>query len=161
MELELPGVGNRVMMLNARQIERQKDQTPLILLSIEDVTESREMLLRLNEDLKHIAYATSHDLQEPLRMVVSYTQLLAREYRGRLDEKADQFIGYAVEGATRMEMLLRNLREYWSVNENWHEPRVRVDCNTVLEKAVQTSGSRHSGMRHADHARAASGRHRQ
>ena len=136
-ELELPGVGNRVMMLNARQIERQKDQTPLILLSIEDVTESREMLLRLNEDLKHIAYATSHDLQEPLRMVVSYTQLLAREYRGRLDEKADQFIGYAVEGATRMEMLLRNLREYWSVTENWHEPRVRVDCNTVLEKAAK------------------------
>ena len=97
------------------------------------------MLLRLNEDLKHIAYATSHDLQEPLRMVVSYTQLLAREYRGKLDAKAEQYIGYAVEGATRMERLLRNLREYWSVTENWDEPLVAVDCNIVCEKAIQTS----------------------
>ena len=136
-ELEIAGLGKRTMLLNARQIERQKDQTPLILLSIEDVTESRGMLLRLNEDLKHIAYATSHDLQEPLRMVVSYTQLLARDYQGKLDAKAEQYIGYAVEGATRMERLLRNLREYWSVTENWDDALVAVDCNIACDKAIQ------------------------
>jgi len=70
-------------------------------------------------------------------MVVSYTQLLAREYRGRLDSPADQFIAYAVEGAQRMETLLRDLREYWSVNEHWNKHPTRTDCNVVFEKAVQ------------------------
>ena len=65
---------------------------PLILLAIDDITESKDLLVKINEDLKHIAYATSHDLQEPLRMVVSYTQLLARDYKGKLDGLADQYI---------------------------------------------------------------------
>ena len=136
-EHDFPGLGKRVMLLNARQIEEQKEVTPLILLSFEDITESREELLRLNADLKHIAYATSHDLQEPLRMVVSYTQLLAREYKGKLDKQADQFIAYAVEGAQRMETLLRNLREYWTVNEHWSDEPTRVDCKMAFDRAVQ------------------------
>ena len=118
-EHEFQGLGRRMMLLNARQLKGPKEHDPLILLSIEDITESRQELLRLNADLRHIAYATSHDLQEPLRMVVSYTQLLAREYRGRLDAQADKFIAFAVSGAQRMETLLGNLREYWSVNEHW------------------------------------------
>ena len=135
-----PGLGRRVMMLNARQIEGAKE-APLILLSIQDVTESREELLRLNSELTHIAYATSHDLQEPLRMVVSYTQLLAREYQGKLDRQADQFIANAVEGCQRMETLLKNLREYWSVSEHWDDSSARTDCNEALEQAIRNLGS--------------------
>jgi two-component system CheB/CheR fusion protein len=118
-EHNFPELGRKLMLLGAREIPHEKDQAPLILLAIDDITESKDLLLKMNEELKHIAYATSHDLQEPLRMVVSYTQLLARDYKGKLDALADQFIAYAVEGALRMERLLKDLREYWSVNENW------------------------------------------
>jgi light-regulated signal transduction histidine kinase (bacteriophytochrome) len=148
-EFDFPGIGRRVMLLNALQIESQKALTPFILLSIDDITESRQELLRLNEELKHIAYATSHDLQEPLRMVVSYTQLLAREYKGKLDKQADQFIAYAVQGARRMDTLLRDLREYWSVNEHWGGDPACVDCNAAfglaiqnLHRVIQESGAR-------------------
>ena len=95
-----------------------------------------EELRGANEDLKHFSYAASHDLQEPLRIVMSYTQLLAKEYKGRLGPNADKFIAHAVEGAERMEALLTDLREYWSVNEQRVEDLVPVDCNGVLKKAL-------------------------
>ena len=95
-----------------------------------------EELRSANEDLKHFSYAAAHDLQEPLRMVMSYTQLLEREYKGRLDANGHKFIAHAVEGAERMEALLTDLREYWSVNEQRVEKLMPVDCNGVLEKAL-------------------------
>jgi two-component system, chemotaxis family, sensor kinase Cph1 len=104
-----------------------------------DVTDRKradEELRRLNADLQQFSYAASHDLQEPLRMVMSFTQLLAREYKGRLDNQADQFIANAVAGAERMEALLRDLREYWSVNEQKAENLVTVDCNRLVERAL-------------------------
>jgi light-regulated signal transduction histidine kinase (bacteriophytochrome) len=61
---------------------------------------------------------------------------LARRYQGKLDEQADQFIAYAVEGSQRMETLLRDLREYWSVNQQKIDQPVPIDCNEVLEKAL-------------------------
>jgi len=136
-EHTFPQLGRRIMLLGAREIPHEKHQAPLILLAIDDITESKELLLKINEELKHIAYATSHDLQEPLRMVVSYTQLLARDYKGKLDGRADQFIAYAVEGALRMETLLKDLREYWSVNEQWHERPLPVDANRVCEEILR------------------------
>ena len=69
-------------------------------------------------------------------MVTSYTQLLARQYKGKLDQQADQFIAFAVEGAQRMEMLLKGLRDYWAVNEERVEQSVLVDGNHVLEKTL-------------------------
>jgi len=136
-DLDFAGYAPRMILLSARQIQTEKDEAPLILLALDDITESKEQLLRINEELKHISYATSHDLQEPLRMVISYAQLLERNYKGKLDAQADQFIGYAVEGALRMERLLKDLREYWSVNEQWLEHPVAVDCNNVSDKAIQ------------------------
>lgn len=95
-----------------------------------------EELARSNCDLEQFAYVASHDLQEPLRMVAAYTQLLADRYRGKLDEAADRYIDYAVEGATRMQALLEDLLAFSRVGRNGVN-QGRVNVNAVVEEAIK------------------------
>jgi two-component system CheB/CheR fusion protein len=136
---EFERVGTKVMLLNASEIFNPNEQARAILLAIEDVTDRRraeEALCATNAELQHFAYALAHDLHEPLRMVVNFSQLLAREYAGKMGPEADQYIAYSVEGALRIEDLLKALLAYWEVAARELEGSAPVDGGAALAKAL-------------------------
>jgi two-component system CheB/CheR fusion protein len=134
---EFEQVGRKVMLLNASEIFNPNAQARTILLAIEDATDRKQAELRTtNAELQNFAYALTHDLQEPLRMVVNFTELLGREYSGKLGKEADQYISYSVEGALRIEALLKALLAYWELTERHQHGLASVDCGAVLAKAL-------------------------
>jgi PAS domain S-box-containing protein len=121
------------------------DEGVLVCTAIRDVTERKRSeeelmrttaeLIRSNSDLERYAYLASHDLQEPLRAVTSFTQLLALEYADKLDADAREYLGYVVAGAKRMQALINQLLDYSRLGTQ-RKPFALVDCRRIYETAV-------------------------
>jgi PAS domain S-box-containing protein len=102
----------------------------------EQVKERTAELTRSNKDLEQFAYIASHDLQEPLRMVSSYTQLLGKRYSDSLDQDAKEFIQYAVDGANRMQFLINDLLEYSRITTQGRE-FIEIDAFSIIGQAIR------------------------
>ena len=102
----------------------------------EALAQKTRELIRSNKELEEFAYVASHDLQEPLRMIASYTQLIARRYQGALDAEADEFIKYAVDGATRMQVLINDLLAYSRVGTHGKSFEL-TDCSEVVARVLE------------------------
>jgi PAS domain S-box-containing protein len=119
---------NRVIQCNIRDITDRKRAE-------KTMKEYAVNLKRSNEDLERFAYVASHDLQEPIRNIISFSQLLSRKYKGKLDPDADEYIGFIVAGAKRMQDLVSDLLEYSRVTSR-AEPFVPTFCKEVVEKVL-------------------------
>ncbi len=118
--------------------EKLKETHDLLEIKVQERTkelkESNKALKRSNEVLEQFAYITSHDLQEPLRTIASFTQLLERRYKSKFDADADEFIEYIVEGAFRMKQMIQGLLEYSCIGKN--EKFEYVDIENTLNQAL-------------------------
>jgi PAS domain S-box-containing protein len=101
------------------------------------VQQSLEELRRSNEDLNHFAFAASHDLQEPLRMITSYSQLLLQSYNGPVENEAAVCVNFISEGTKRMRALLADLLAYTQVNASEQRSVELIDVNRVFQKAIE------------------------
>ncbi len=128
----------------------------------EELNEAIVNLARSNEELEQFAFIASHDLQEPLRMIASFSQLLAKKYHDKLDAEAHEFINYAVDGATRMQRLIQELLAYSRVTTRGKEfalvdlEDVLNDTKANLRPAIEETGAEISNcplpVVHADYS---------
>ncbi len=126
------------VLYNASVYRDELGKTAGIIASARDIREQKqieEALTQSNKDLEQFAYAASHDLQEPLRMVSSYTQLLEKRYQGKLGTDADEFVGYIVDGVSRMQKMINDLLEYSRAGRKEQELEA-IDCNAVFDGAL-------------------------
>jgi PAS domain S-box-containing protein len=112
-----------------RDITARKDAEARLLRNVEE-------LKRSNEELGQFANIASHDLQEPLRMVASYTQLLSRRYKGKLDADADEFIAFAVDGASRMQRLIQDMLSFSRVGTKGRD-LVETSSEAALQQGLR------------------------
>ncbi|MCZ2845630.1 MAG: PAS domain S-box protein [Candidatus Bathyarchaeota archaeon] len=128
---------------------RSKDYSGLRIYT-RDITKRKkaeEELLRSNENLVQFAYVASHDLQEPLRTIASFSQLLAKRYKEKLDKNADDFLDFIVDAARRMQNLITDILEYSRVDRNF-TIESKVECDKVLGKVI-TSMSKQINLNQA------------
>ncbi len=117
---------NLLLQNKIQEYEEAKEQLELLTTELK----------RSNQELEQFAYVSSHDLQEPLRAVTSYTQMIAKRYEGKLDEKADKYIYYIVDGATRMQQLIQDLLAYSRVGR--YDLKLQTtDMNFVVEQVLK------------------------
>ncbi len=122
----------RLIVVSARDLSEQMDhQTELETINAQ--------LRRSNEELEQFAYVASHDLQEPLRMVASFSQLISKKYADLLDEQGQRWIGFAVDGASRMQTLINDLLDFSRLSTRGQERRP-VDSKSVVDAALKNLG---------------------
>ena len=129
----LPLAERGILVANARDITEHKQAEEALAYSHRELERRSEELERSNRDLEQFAYVASHDLQEPLRMVSSYTTLLAEDLGDSLGETARRHLDYAHDGAMRMQQLVSDLLRYSQVSRAADESRQRVDCDQLVE----------------------------
>jgi two-component system, chemotaxis family, CheB/CheR fusion protein len=139
-EHEFPRIGFRSMSLNARRILLPDRSTQKILLAIEDVTERRiaeRQLLRSRANLQHFGHIVAHDLQEPIHTVSIYTQLFARDYQGKLDANADQFITHIQEGVLRTQTMIQDLLAFAEAETPQKDSWEAVNVESALKEGLR------------------------
>ena len=138
-EQSFPQIGMRTMWLNGCRVAGKDARAPTILLAVEDVTlwrRAEQALKRSNSDLELFASVASHDLREPLRTIGSFSDLVSKRYKGKLDTQADELLGFVATGIARMDNLITDLLAYSRVNNSELSPATNSSAQAALQEAL-------------------------